>query len=124
MKKIAQEILSMAKTVLATEWRWKGALPKTCQVCETELKEMGRTFFYAQTLSHKWHVMCKPCFDEYGSGLGEDDGQEYDLRTGKLIAGAEPSQTSLVLEYLRNDPKTQADLRYLKPEIRNRLRHQ
>lgn len=123
MKKIAQEILSMAKTVLATEWRWKGALPKTCQVCEMELKEMGRTFFYARTTRNTWHVMCKPCFKEFAVGLGEEDGQEYDLHTGRLLAGADPVK-DVVTEQMRNDPVFQENLRYLKPEIRNRIRHQ
>ena len=88
MNIVAKELLAIARTILAA--RWNGPIPKTCQICGNQMKEMGKTFYDAKLINHRKAIVCEECFDDFGIGLDTEYGQQYDLETGHLLAGDQP----------------------------------
>ena len=54
---------------------WSGSEPKECQLC---LSEITNEFVDGVVLpAKKWAVLCIPCHQLYGIGLGVGRGQKY-----------------------------------------------
>jgi hypothetical protein len=56
--------------------------PSYCSHCSSEFDD---TMFDAKTVFGYWGNLCRPCFEEFGVGLGTGRGQEYKLNEGKWV---------------------------------------
>ncbi len=76
---------------MASRVKSKGCaiVPARCELCTIAID----TAFVHGTTYHgvtrgmpgpRWADMCLPCHGRHGTGLGPDDGQQYELQVGKL----------------------------------------
>lgn len=71
----------------AKQVQWAGPVPATCDLCGGKLLNLGPTFIDGATIYGPWAIMCKPCHETSGHGLGTGLGQEFNLKSGVKIAG-------------------------------------
>lgn len=69
--------------------KWMGDAPEKCDLCGRRFGTLfpgGRTIFIdGRTKQGPWGLLCGPCHCDHGVGLGEGDGQMYDLETREKI---------------------------------------
>ena len=71
---------------MATDKRWMGEVPETCDVCDVQLSKFT-WWVDGRTVHGPWANMCPDCFEELGTGLGIGYGQKYDTGTLKKLEG-------------------------------------
>lgn len=67
--------------------QWVGPVPKTCDLCGIFLAAAGPTFVDGATIYGPWVIMCKPCHETSGHGLGTGLGQEFNIKSGIKVGG-------------------------------------
>lgn len=67
----------------ATEVKvWRGTPPGECDLCHDAITT---AFIDGKTVMGPWANMCRECFVEHGVGIGQGQGQRYDLRRGQWV---------------------------------------
>ena len=66
--------------------KWLGK-EKSCDICKDELRRFDT--FYDGRLENRsqWALMCKECWQYYGTGIGAGVGQEYSSVDSTKIRG-------------------------------------
>ena len=64
--------------------KWCGSRPTKCDLC---FKELIGVFIDGKTDEGPWGILCLPCHQTQGIGVGEGRGQVYDLKTLKKLEG-------------------------------------
>lgn len=59
---------------------WDGS--RICDIC---MKPVGDKLIDGATLIGPWAVMCVPCSNKYGVGLGQGQGQLYQLQGSEFV---------------------------------------
>lgn len=54
--------------------KWLGSEPRRCDICR---HPFGEHFYDARTRDGRWGLLCRPCFEIEGVGLGTGKGQKY-----------------------------------------------
>lgn len=67
-----------------TEFKWLGPAPVSCDLCD---KELTTFFIDGITKQNQWCVMCPHCFMRVGVKVAYGKGQQYDVKSLKLMAG-------------------------------------
>lgn len=53
---------------------WISPVPRTCDLCKAPITN---TFIDGKTSFGPWAIMCEPCHNLNGKGLGQGKGQKY-----------------------------------------------
>lgn len=64
--------------------QWMSGVPKECDICHEPLE---KEFVDGATVFGPWGIMCIPCHELVGMGLGTGRGQRYDLATRNKLEG-------------------------------------
>lgn len=71
--------------------KWMGEVPVACQLCGTSIGASQpapfNQFVDGKTLSGSWGLLCVPCHEAYGCGLGTGRGQKYNAATLDKVEG-------------------------------------
>ena len=65
--------------------KWLSPVEK-CDICRKPF-ESGDTFIDGKTHQGPWGILCSPCHETHGIGLGTGKGQRYDFDTREKIEG-------------------------------------